>query len=194
MKRKSLLIMLLAALFMPLALHAQQSLPYSYGFEDQDLSIDGWTTQNTVTTYTHIYSASTFELEANEGLYVFGFPYSETNGAYLVSPLLSGTNNGLDLSFFYRDYDDSWGDEQFQVGYTTSETVTDASAFTFGDVITASMSWQEYSNSFPAGTKRIAIKYIYNDTYYLLLDDFSFTAPGACARPSNLAVENVAAA
>ena len=193
MKRKSLLIMLLAALFMPLALHAQQSLPYSYGFEDQDLSIDGWTTQNTVTTYTHIYSASTFELEANEGLYVFGFPYSETNGAYLVSPLLSGTNNGLDLSFFYRDYDDSWGDEQFQVGYTTSETVTDASAFTFGDVITASMSWQEYSNSFPAGTKRIAIKYIYNDTYYLLLDDFSFTAPGACARPSNLAVENVGA-
>lgn len=193
MKRKSLLIMLLAALFMPLALHAQQSLPYSYGFEDQDLSIDGWTTQNTVTTYTHIYPASTFELEANEGLYVFGFPYSETDGAYLVSPLLSGTNNGLDLSFFYRDYDNSYGDEQFQVGYTTSETVTDASAFTFGDVITASMSWQEYSNSFPAGTKRIAIKYIFNDTYYLLLDDFSFTATGACARPSNLAVENVGA-
>ena len=45
MKKKSLLLILLMALIAPWAV-AQQALPYSYGFEDNDLSIDGWTTQN----------------------------------------------------------------------------------------------------------------------------------------------------
>ena len=45
MKRKFIFLML-AALFAPLAMNAQQSLPYSYGFENYDLSADGWTTAN----------------------------------------------------------------------------------------------------------------------------------------------------
>ena len=46
MKRKSLLFLLLMALFAPLAMNAQQALPYSYGFENNNLATDGWTTQN----------------------------------------------------------------------------------------------------------------------------------------------------
>ena len=184
MKRKSLLFVLLMALFMPFALHAQQSLPYSYGFEDNDLTADGWELQGATSSSTGIVENS----NAYEGSFLFRFYYSEEN-AYLVSPVLSNTSRGLDLSFYYAEYSANYGDEQFQVGYTTDETVTDASAFSYGDVVTASLDWQEYTNSFPAGTKRIAIKYIYNDAFYLWLDNFSFEETPACPKPMNLAAD-----
>ena len=92
------------------------------------------------------------------------------------------------MSFWYKEYSSSYGDEQFYVGYTTDANTTDVDAFTYGTIITASLSWQEYTNSFPAGTKRIAIKYVYNDAFYLYLDDFSFEALSNCAKPTNFAV------
>lgn len=111
--------------------------------------------------------------------------------AYLVSPVLTGGDLGIDVSFWYKEYNATYGDEQFQVGYTTDETVTDLSEYTFGDVITASTAWQQYEGSFPAGTKRIAIKYIYGDRYYLFLDDFSFSAASSCPKPSGLTVGSI---
>jgi hypothetical protein len=187
MKRKSLLIMLLAALFMPLALHAQQSLPYSYGFEEND-DTEGWAIYGT-SDGTGVYQG---EGMAHGGTLFFGFQYDETNG-YLVSPIFSGTDNGLNVSFWYKEYSTTYGDEHFQVGYTTDESVEDPSQFTYEEVITASLDWQEYTNTFPTGTKRIAVKYIYNDVHYLFLDDFEFTAPGAavCNRPTGLTATNV---
>ena len=43
MIKKSLLLMLLMAVFMPWAANAPQALPYSYGFENNDLTAEGWT-------------------------------------------------------------------------------------------------------------------------------------------------------
>ena len=181
MKRKSLLFLLLMAMFAPLAMHAQQSLPYSYGFENNDLATDGWIA-NVTSTSSGINSAAAYS-----GSYGFRFNYSERSGS-LISPVLRGGDRGVDVSFWYKEYSSSYGDEQFYVGYTTDENTTDVDRFTYGSIITASTSWQEYTNSFPAGTKRIAIKYVYNDAFYLYLDDFSFEAPGSCAKPTNLAV------
>ena len=169
------------AVLAPLGLRAQQSLPYSYGFEDNDLAAAGWTAQVTSS------SSGINSQAAHEGSYGFQFNYSERN-AYLVSPLLTGTDNGVALSFYYKEYSASYGDEQFYVGYTTDETVTDPSAFTYGDITTASTSWQLYEASLPAGTKRVAIKYVYNDAFYLFLDDFTFEAPASCIKPTGLAV------
>ena len=161
---------------------AQQALPYEYGFENNDLAADGWTTLNATSTNTGINSAA-----LHSGDYAFRFHFSEQNDASLISPVLTGGDNGIDVSFWYRNFSSSY-DEQFYVGYTTDENVTGPDDFTYGDIITASTSWQQYENSFPAGTKRIAIKYVYNDAFYLFLDDFSFEAVGSCPKPRNLEV------
>ena len=183
MKKKHLLLILLMTLLAPWAV-AQQSLPYSYGFEDNNLSTDGWTSTCTSS------NSGINTNAAHSGNYGFTFYYSETSG-YLVSPLLTGATNGLDLSFYYREYSSSYGDEQFRVGYTTDASNTDPSTFTYGDVVTASTSWQTYTNSFPAGTVRIAVQYIYNDAFYLFLDDFTFVATPSCKTPTGLTATNL---
>ena len=159
-------MLLIVALFSLTGARAQQALPYTYGFENNNLTTDGWVLQG----------ASNSGINTNakrSGRNGFRFQWSERN-AHLMSPILTGGELGVSVSFWYKESSSSWGDEQFQVGYTADETNTDASTFTYGDVVTASTSWQEYSNFFPAGTKRIAVKYIYNDAFYLYLDDFSF--------------------
>lgn len=189
MKRKSLLFVLLMALFMPFALHAQQSLPYSCGFEDDD-DFDGWELYATNQSYTGVYNNEEY---AHSGTHVIGIYYDEQNG-YLVSPIFTGGDNGINVSFWYKEYSNQYGDEQFEVGYITDESIEDPSQFTYdGDVVTASTEWQEYTFSFPAGTKRIAVHYIYNDALILFLDDFEFTAAGAavCNRPTGLTANNV---
>ncbi len=180
MKSKRLLLALALALLVPWAANAQKALPYSYGFENNDLDAEGWTVQKTNS------STGISTSAMHEGSYGFQFVYSERN-AYLVSPVLSGTESGVALSFYYKEYSSSYGDEQFYVGYTTDETVTDPSAFTYGNITTASLAWQLYETMLPAGTKKVAIKYVYNDAFYLYLDDFSFTATPSCVKPTNLA-------
>ena len=177
------------ALIAPFAMNAQQSLPYTYGFENNDLEAEGWTAVVTNSS-SGIYAAGSGV--AYEGTYLFRFQWSETE-AYLVSPLLTGTDAGVNLSFFYAEYSSSYGNEQFYVGYTTEETVTDPSEFTYGSIVTASTSWQEYTAFLPAGTKRIAISYVYNDAFYLYLDAFSFEAPGAMPKPTDLTVSGITA-
>ena len=160
---------------------AQQALPYVYGFENNDLGADGWIA-NVVTRYSGISSNAT-----HSGSFGYRFNYDEKN-ASLISPLLTGGDKGVVVSFWYKEDSDYYGDEQFQVGYTTDETVN-ANDFIYGDVITASMAWQQYEKTFPAGTKRIAIKYIFNDTWYLFLDDFSFEAITDNPIPMHVEVE-----
>lgn len=99
MKRKSLLIMLLAALFMPLALHAQQSLPYSCGFEEGD-DLSGWQFSGATSDQTTIYGEEQY---AHGGSNFIAFYYSEQN-AYLLSPIFTGGDNGIDGSFWYTEY------------------------------------------------------------------------------------------
>lgn len=161
---------------------AQQALPYEYGFENGNLAEDGWVLQGSTS------SSGIYPDIAHSGSYGFAFKYDEQN-AYLLSPVFTGSDKGIELSFWYSERTSQFGDEQFQVGYTTDETVTDASLFTYGDVVTASTSWQEHICIFPAGTKRIAIKYIYGDRFYLYLDDFAFK--NDILRPSSLAASDI---
>ena len=167
--------------------NAQQSLPYSYGFENNNLATDGWLLQGVTGENTGIGDISSTGSTPYEGSLCFVFEYVEEN-AYLLSPIFTGDENGIEVSFYYQEYSGQYGDEQFQVGYTTDASATDASTYTYGEIVTASEDWQEYSNTFPAGTKRIAIKYIYTDAFYLFLDDFTFEVPSSCIRPTNMAL------
>ena len=61
-------------------------------------------------------------------------------------------------------------------GYSTTDT--DVSSFTWDEGTTSnSTGWKNYENTFPAGTKYVAIYYYSNYCAYLYVDDFSFTAP-----------------
>ena len=177
--RKSIFMILLMAIFAPFAMNAQQALPYSYGFEDNNLATDGWTAQITST------SSGINSAAAHTGSLGFRFQYSENPG-YLVSPLLTGATYGIDLSFYYKEYSSQYGDENFQVGYTTDADETDPENFTYGEIIEASTSWQQHTETLPAGTVRMAIKYLYVDAFYLYLDDFSFEEALPCDKPTNL--------
>lgn len=163
---------------------AQQALPYEYGFENNDLAAAGWVLQGA----THASTGISSEAKQN-GDYGFRFHYSEQN-AYLLSPIFTGGDNGIEVSFWFKNYSSSYT-EHFKVGYTTDESVTDASLFTYGEEILGENSWQQYEKSFPAGTKRIAIQYVYTDALYLYFDDFSFTAIGSIPKPSDVTVSNV---
>ena len=166
---------------MPLAMQAQQALPYSYGFEDNDLSADGWTRSNC-----HSSTGITTSSKMN-GDYGFSFHWSTTPPQYLISPELTGTTSGVDVSFYYKNGGSYI--ETFMVGYSTTDA--SSSSFTWGEEITASSDWTLYNDFFPAGTKYIAIAYTANDQYYLYLDDFTFAAPATCAKPTAVTVADI---
>ena len=153
-----------------------KALPYSYGFEDYNLATDGWTTQNPSGK-----NSSEFQIAGaakKTGSYGFRFSsYSASgeNTQYLISPELNAPN-GVILSFEYAASSSSTSGEKFKVGYSTNGT--DITDFTFGDEISpTSTLWQTYENTFPVGTKYIAVYYYANYQYRLYVDDFSFTAP-----------------
>lgn len=178
--------MLLMTLLVPWAA-AQQALPYSYGFEDNDLSTDGWTTQNPSGL-----NASEFGIigtAAHSGSYGFRFSSYNDNGAstqYLISPELSAPK-GVVVQFYYKASSSYTSGETFQVGYST--TTADISSFTFGSTNNATnTSWAQTDEYvFPAGTKYVAVYYSPNYQYRLYVDDFTFVAPPSCAKPTDLA-------
>ncbi|MCR5037612.1 MAG: choice-of-anchor J domain-containing protein [Bacteroidales bacterium] len=185
MLKKSLLLMLLMALMAPWAV-AQQALPYSYGFEDNDLSTDGWTTQNPSGLNASEFGIYQNSAAAHSGSYGFRFSSYYDSGAstqYLISPQLNAPK-GVVVQFYYKAY--SGSGETFKVGYST--TTDDISSFTFGSQITASTAWAQTDElTFPAGTKYVAVYYYPNYKYRLFVDDFTFSNPPSCVKPTGLA-------
>lgn len=174
------------AFMMSLALQAQQTLPYEYGFEDNDLAAAGWTMSNC-----HASTGINTSAKMN-GTYGFRFYYTSNYPQYLISPELTGATGGLMVEFYYKNSSSSFA-ETFKVGYSTTDN--DPASFTWGEEITASNTqWTLYSNgSFPAGTKYIAIQHTSDDQFYLYLDDFTFMVPPTCPKPTGLAYSNLTA-
>ena len=186
MKRKTTFLakaflMLFAVLFSFTGARAQKALPYEYGFETA-LADEGWTIVDGAGN-TGITSNATY---IQNGGYAFQFMYNTTPPQYLISPELTGTESGVTVSFYYKAPGSYV--ETFAVGYST--TTNETSAFEWEAEITSPKEWTEYSNTFPAGTKYVAVKYTANDQLRLCLDDFSFTNPTAVviAKPTGLKV------
>ena len=149
-----------------------KSLPYAFGFEE-----DGeeycWTMLNCYST-TGLYNST----DAYEGDYCFRFYYTVNPPQYLISPKFEGTT-GMNVSFYYKNGSSSWP-ESFQVGYST--TTQTPNAFIWGEEVTVNSpnDWLLYEDSFPEGTKYVAVKCTSDDQLYLYLDNFSFE-PAYCA-------------
>lgn len=177
MKRKSLLFLLILAFGLPWMASAEKTLPYEYGFENHDLTTEGWTALSS--TFMTGISA-----DGHSGEYGFMF-YKSPDPQYLISPELSAATNGLAVEFYYKSSAASYP-KPFRVGYsTTGNGVND---FTFGDEITTTNGqWTFFSQTFDPNTKYIAIKYEYNaSSTSLFLDDFNFEEYSAYPKPKNL--------
>ena len=183
MKKISIFLMMLCFACFGVA-NAQQSLPYSYGFENNDLAADGWTTQNP--SGLNAYEFGINAAAAKSGSYGFRFSsYSDRGEStqYLISPELVAPN-GVIVQFYYTVSSSYTDGETFQVGYSTTDD--NISSFTFGSENNATnTSWEQTEELvFPAGTKYVAVYYSANYQYRLYVDDFSFTAAPSCLKPT----------
>ena len=178
---------LLAVLFSLTGARAQQALPYEYGFENNDLSADGWT---------KIYSSgntpgitSALSRTGNYSFLFTSYDNASDYDQYLISPELDATAE-VEVSFYYRTYNGNGSGETFKVGY--SSTTADPDAFTWGDEIsTTTTNWTLFKETFPAGTKYVAVHYYSNYQFYLLVDDFVFEEHSDFAKPTDLAVSDL---
>ncbi|MBQ6225584.1 MAG: chitobiase/beta-hexosaminidase C-terminal domain-containing protein [Bacteroidaceae bacterium] len=182
MKRKTTfltkaLTLLFVALFTLTGARAQKTLPYEYGFENNDLAAEGWTKVNQGSNAQNIEEFGiTGEAAQTGGTYGFRFSsfYSETTSynQYLISPQLNVIFGDVKVQFSYKA-SSSWGTETFKVGYSTTDA--NLSSFTFGDEIsTNNTSWTLYEGTFPAGTKYVAVFYYPEYQWRLYVDNFSF--------------------
>ena len=152
---------------------AHDAAPFMQNFESET-ALDGWTfigdDVNGIDA-TGTYHAGLHTTAAHSGSYGFRFSsYSSSDdyNQYLISPELTVTG---DLKFYYKK---GSGTEVFNVGYST--TTNDVEAFTWGDTITATTSWQAYTQELPANVKYFAIHYFSNYQYYLYVDDITIGA------------------
>ncbi|MBP5563095.1 MAG: fibronectin type III domain-containing protein [Bacteroidales bacterium] len=187
--KKLLLFLMLAMFCLPWALRAQQSLPYSYGFENNDLDAAGWTTYfgTSHTGNNGDCGISTGAKKTGDYGFRFSSYYEQGQEAqFLISPELSAAS-GVLVSFYYASSSSSSSGEKFKVGYSTTDNQVES--FTWSqEYSTESTSWSTLEEIFPAGTKYIAIYYYANYQYRLFIDDISLTTPPSCVKPTNLDV------
>lgn len=188
MKNKTLTMMTARAAMTLLALfcilggaNAQKTLPYEYGFENMHVDDEGWSrVDNHKLTDTALGSMI-------EGKFLFLFYENHNNDQYLISPELE-SGSAISVLFWYM-MTVSDKHATFEVGYST--TTKDISAFTWDKPRThTGLGKHPYSNTYPAGTKYIAIRYYSSSNWDLLLDAFKFTKSAPVSLPYEFSVEN----
>ena len=163
----------------------EYDLPYTCNFEDLDEK-RCWTMVNCTENHSVWLNYTSSNPYARTGNRYFMFSSLEpTDGPqYLISPALSGTEDGVHVSFYYRSLQDGISYEsKFKVGYST--TGNSPQNFTWGDEISClSADYLRFSATYPANTKYVAVQYLDTEMYYLLIDDFTFEAAAACPEPT----------
>lgn len=167
---------------------AQKSLPYSYGFEPNDLDTEGWTMTD-CNSNTGIMAATSTN-KAKSGSYLFKF-YGQSNAEYLISPEIANSETGVEVSFYYNGYSYSEALRKFSIGYSTTNIETASFDFTnnvHAVWVNSDKAWYQVKAYFPSGTKYVAIKYETNQSFYL--DDFTISASPADKSPKYLSLSS----
>lgn len=170
------------------------SFPYTESFEQPDAPAPCWTlvygddnpSVNTMihTTDAYITGIRSFRFSS--------YSNTDTYDQYLVTPHISAADSVF-VSFFYSKYS-TYGDEFFQVGYSTSATATSFDDYVWGEIISPSTrytdsAWDFFSANFPPATQYVAIHYLGDYEYYLYIDDFTISTTAAvCSAPVITAV------
>ena len=183
MKKLLQVLALTALICVPWVTQAQTALPVTMDFES---GLGSWT---------YVFDENRDESNRYEsGLqamghgggngFVFYNMEPESDDAYytqyLISPELTGTANGVNVSFELSNANGlTWDYTYFRIGYST--TTNEIDDFTFGDDIEyldeegEFAEWETYETTLPAGTKYFAIQVVYGDIT-LYIDNISLTA------------------
>ena len=121
------LTLLFVMLFSLTGARAQITLPYEYGFENNNLAAEGWTKINQGTNATNNNEFTINRDARQSGNYGFRFSSygRDVNGVYyqyLISPEINTTSWPIKVQFSYRasSTDTSYGPERFKAGYSFS--------------------------------------------------------------------------
>lgn len=167
-------------------------LPYTEDFEETSAALGCWTVED-IASSTGIVEDG-YTSYAYSGTRAFKFGYNTNPPQYLISPELSGADNGVVVSFMYKAGSATYP-ESFQLGYST--TTDDVEDFTWGTEQTniVNLTYEQYIEYLPAGTKYVAFKYTANDQLSLYIDSVVFTPMSGsfCFPVADLAVDSVTA-
>ena len=150
------------------------SLPYAESFEN---GLGGWRLVDRITSRGLYKKYSDY---IHSGKYSFEISGSSVllTPEYLMSPPLDGTAP-FTVSFYYKhnrvNFDGIYVSlkSKFQVGYSTKTRNPDD--FVWGNETITETDWQQYVMDCPAGTRYVAVRWVYG--YSLFMDDFNFMAP-----------------
>ena len=163
---------------------AAVAIPYTEDFEASSAAFSCWSMVNCVS------SAGLTTSGAYSGSGCFDFFYTTNPPQYLISPELSGTEDGVSVSFMYKTSGSYT--EKFNVGYST--TTNDTSAFTWGTEVSSNTDvYTEYSEILPADVKYVAIRSNANNAWHLYIDSMVFGEAPACMPVTDLTVDSVTA-
>lgn len=167
---------------------AAVELPYTEDFEETSAALGCWTVEDIAS------STGLVTTGAYSGTRAFKFGYNTNPPQYLISPELSGADNGVVVSFMYKAGSANYT-ESFQLGYST--TTDDVEDFTWGTEQTniVNLTYEQYIEYLPAGTKYVAFKYTANDQLSLYIDSVVFAPMSGsfCFPVADLAVDSVTA-
>ena len=165
-------------------------LPYTEDFEETSAALGCWTVED-IASSTGIVEDG-YTSYAYSGTRAFKFGYNTNPPQYLISPELSGADNGVVVSFMYKAGSTTYP-ESFQLGYST--TTDDVEDFTWGTEQTniVNLTYEQYIEYLPAGTKYVAFKYTANDQLSLYIDSVVFAPMSGsfCFPIADLAVDTV---
>ena len=166
------------------------AIPYEYSFESDEIEdMECWTISDIYNSCGVLPYADYARTGSSSFLFNY-VDYPSTNPQYmtLITPELSGIVDGLHVEFYYRATNSYV--ETFRVGYSTTDK--NLNSFTWGSEITSETAdYQLFKANYPAGTKYVAVQYLSDDKYILLLDDFSFTEAPSCLEPSDIIVSSI---
>ena len=165
------------------------ALPYTEDFEN---GIDCWSLV-ACDGNTQVVENDSYTTYAYSGTHAFKFRYNTNPPQYLISPELTGGEDGVQVSLMYK-VGGSFT-ESFALGYST--TTNETSAFTWLTEQTGltNQTYEAYTDYMPAGTKYVAVKYTANDQLALYIDSLVFSPISAdfCFPVTGLAVDTATA-
>jgi hypothetical protein len=117
------------------------------------------------------YAASYKALTGNKYMASFAAMNVESNDDWMISPILSGDSQTI--SFYARSYTTQYGNETFQVLYST--TGTDRDDFTLVKEVTDTPNvWTYYEADLPEGATHFAIRCTSADCFIFMVDDVTY--------------------
>ena len=188
--KKLLLLLTLMMMLSPWAANAQESIPFSEGFETMsnanDLTTAGWIWYRTNTESSlSIETSDNYVYTGDQALLINNFYAESTDYVVLGLPLFNTAINYLQITFAFKALTGT-----VEVGYLTN--ADDASTF-------VSMASYAHSSSYvnkttelgeaPANAARIAIKFVGNSRCYL--DDILVETIPLCRPATSLTVSDI---